>query len=454
MGDEVMSNDRLNPADKKQIITGIAIIGVVFFVMGFVSWVNSILIPYFRIACELTNYQSYFVTFAFYIAYLVMSVPVAYLLKRTGYKKGMSYGFFCLSVGALLFIPAALTRAYGLFLTGLFTMGTGLSVLQSAANPYITIIGPIKSAARRISMMGICNKFAGIVSPVIFATVVLGKSKDLLYAVEQGHLSGAEKETALAELLRGVIFPYFILAVILIGIGCFIYLSKLPDINPEQANSENVSDNKGKKSVFQFPYLVLGVVALFMHVGTQVIAIDTIISYAGSMGVTLLDAKFFPSYTLGATIIGYMLGIVLIPKYLSQKNALIICTVTGLLLSLGVVTFNTEIDLFGHNANVSIWLLASLGFPNSLIYAGIWPHAIRDLGRFTKIGSSLLVMALCGNAILPLIYGKLADATSLQQGYWILIPCFLYLIWYAVWGYKITSWQTSNKNSYLYSDEN
>lgn len=449
-----MSINNSTPTERKRIIIGICIIGIVFFVMGFVSWVNSILIPYFRIACELTNYQSYFVTFAFYIAYLIMSVPVAYLLKKTGYKKGMSYGFICLAMGALLFIPAALSRIYGVFLAGLFTMGTGLSVLQSAANPYITIIGPIKSAARRISIMGICNKFAGIVSPVIFATVVLGKSKDLLYAVEQGNLSGLEKEAALGELLRGVILPYFVLAIILIGIGCFIYLSKLPDINPEQSNNENIKDNKDKRSVFQFPYLVLGVIALFMHVGTQVIAIDTIISYAGSMGMTLLEAKFFPSYTLGATIIGYMLGIVLIPKYVSQKNALIICTVIGLILSLGVVTFNTEITLFGHNANISIWLLASLGFPNSLIYAGIWPHAIRDLGRFTKIGSSLLVMALCGNAILPLAYGKLADATSLQKGYWILIPCFLYLIWYAVWGYRILSWHTSNKYSYFYSDEN
>ena len=190
-------------AGKRQVAIGIAIIGVVFFIIGFVSWVNSILIPYFRIACELTNYQSYFVTFSFYIAYLVMSVPVAYLLKRTGYKKGMMYGFFCLAAGALLFVPAALNRAYWIFLTGLFTMGTGLSVLQASANPYITIIGPIESAARRISIMGVCNKFAGIVSPLIFAAVVLGKSQDILRAVEDGLLSGADKEAALNELIRG-----------------------------------------------------------------------------------------------------------------------------------------------------------------------------------------------------------------------------------------------------------
>ena len=426
--------------EKQNVIIGIAIIGVVFFIIGFVSWVNSILIPYFRIACELTNYQSYFVTFAFYIAYLVMSVPVAYLLKKTGYKKGMMYGFFCLAAGALLFIPAALNRTYWIFLIGLFTMGTGLSVLQAAANPYITIIGPIETAARRISIMGVCNKFAGIVSPIIFAAVVLGKSQDILESVESGLLSGIAKEAALNELIRGVILPYSILSLLLLFIGLFIYKSKLPDINPEEENEEVATANCNKTSVFQFPYLILGVLALFLHVGTQVVAIDTIISYAGSMGVGLLDAKFFPSYTLGATILGYLLGIVLIPRYISQKNSLIVCTVLGLILSFGVIFAHTNISLLGHNAGLSIWFLASLGLPNSLIYAGIWPHAIRNLGRFTKIGSSMLVMALCGNAILPLVYGKLADITSLQTGYWVLIPCYIYLIWYAVFGYRIMNW--------------
>ncbi|MCL3851643.1 sugar MFS transporter [Parabacteroides sp. GYB001] len=428
--------------EKRQVITGIIIIGIVFFIIGFVSWVNSILIPYFRIACELTNYQSYFVTFAFYIAYLIMSVPVAYLLKKTGYKKGMMYGFFCLAAGALLFVPAALDRVYWIFLTGLFTMGTGLSVLQAAANPYITIIGPIETAARRISIMGVCNKFAGIVSPIIFAAVVLGKSQNILTLVESGLLNGMEKEAALDELIRGVILPYSILSLTLLTIGLFIYKSKLPDINPEEENEEVATANCGKTSVFQFPYLLLGVLALFLHVGTQVVAIDTIISYAGSMGVGLLNAKFFPSYTLGATILGYLLGILLIPRFISQKNALIVCTILGLVLSLGVIFTHTNISLLGHNAGLSIWLLASLGLPNSLIYAGIWPHAIRNLGRFTKIGSSMLVMALCGNAILPLVYGKLADMTSLQAGYWVLIPCYLYLIWYAVWGYRIVSWSS------------
>lgn len=427
---------------RKNMFVGIAIIGLVFFIMGFVSWVNSILIPFFKIACELTTFQSYFVTLAFYIAYLVMSIPVAYMLKRTGYKRGMTYGFVFLAIGAALFVPAALSRTYWVFLLGLFTMGTGLAVLQAAANPYITIIGPIETAARRISIMGVCNKFAGIISPLIFSAVVLGKSKTILEQVQKGLLEGQAKETALTQLLDGVIMPYAVLALLLVGIGIFIYFSKLPDINPEDEDQSTSEATKGKNSVLQFPYLVLGVLALFFHVGSQVIAIDTIINYAGEMGISLIEAKVFPSFTLGATLVGYLLGICLIPRVISQKNALIVCTIIGLLLSLGVVLTDIDVNFLGHPSKLSIWLLAALGFPNSLIYAGIWPHAIRNLGRFTKIASSLLVMALCGNAIMPQIYAYVADTThSLQVGYWVLIPCFVYLIWYAVWGFRIKSWK-------------
>ncbi|MDE7385687.1 MAG: sugar MFS transporter [Muribaculaceae bacterium] len=437
-----MNKQSLSPSlDRRNVFIGIAIIGLVFFIMGFVSWVNSILIPFFKIACELTTFQSYFVTLAFYIAYLVMSIPVAYMLKRTGYKRGMTYGFMFLAVGAALFVPASLARAYWIFLIGLFTMGTGLAVLQGAANPYITIIGPIDTAARRISIMGVCNKFAGIISPLIFSAVVLGKSKAILEQIEKGSLEGEAKEQALTQLLDGVTIPYAVLALLLVAIGIFIFYSKLPDINPEDEDETTSRATHGKTSVLQFPYLVLGVIALFFHVGSQVIAIDTIINYAGSMGISLIDAKVFPSFTLGATLIGYLLGICLIPRVISQKNALIICTVIGLLLSLGVVLTDVDVTVLGHESKLSIWLLAALGFPNSLIYAGIWPHAIRGLGRFTKIASSLLVMALCGNAIMPQIYAYIADEShNLQAGYWVLIPCFVYLVWYAVWGYRITKW--------------
>ncbi len=439
-----MENNQI-AARRKTYYISLAILSAMFFIFGFVSWVNSILIPYFRISCELSHFESYFVAFAFYIAYFVMAIPSGILLKKAGFKKGIMYGFMLTALGAFIFVPAALARQFEIFLIGLFSIGTGLAILQTTANPYVTIIGPIDSAARRISIMGICNKVAGIISPLIFAALILKANDSELFAlIESGVLDETTKNAMLNELIRRVIIPYGILGIILLLTGIGIRYSVLPEINTDDQNvSGEQQDNKhsGKKSIFDFPYLVLGALAIFFHVGTQVIAIDTIINYADSMGMDLLEAKAFPSYTLGCTMIGYILGIILIPKYISQKKALIMCTLLGLVLSLGVVFADFDMTLFGHRANASIFFLNALGFPNALIYAGIWPLSIHGLGKFTKTGSSLLIMGLCGNAILPLIYGYFADSYSLRTAYWVLIPCFLYLLFFAVKGHKIKSWR-------------
>lgn len=429
-------------SDNKSTFVSIAIIGLMFFIFGFVSWVNSILIPYFKIACELSNFLSYLVAFAFYIAYFIMAVPSSFVLDRFGFKKGMMFGFFTMAAGAFLFIPAALSRAYPLFLIGLFLIGTGLALLQSAANPYITIIGPIKRAAQRISIMGICNKVAGILAPLIFAAVVLKISDNGLFkSLDSGMLSGAERDNILNSLIRRVILPYGILGTFLTIVGVFIYYSPLPEINTESSNKEEENPNETKKtSVLQFPYLVLGAFAIFFHVGSQIIAIDTIINYAKSMGLTILEAKVFPSYTLLATMCGYIIGVICIPRFISQRKALLVSTILGISLSVGVLVSHGTVVIFGHQTDISIWFLSALGFPNSLIYAGIWPLAIRGLGKFTKIGSSIMIMGLCGNAITPLIYGHLADVYNVHFAYIILIPCYLYLIFFASYGYRIKSW--------------
>lgn len=433
-----------NSCKQKQYFISLTILAGMFFIFGFVSWVNSILIPYFRIACELTHFESYFMAFAFYIAYFVMAIPSGILLKKVGFKRGIMYGFMLTALGAFLFVPAALVRQFEIFLIGLFSIGTGLAILQTAANPYVTIIGPIESAARRISIMGICNKFAGIISPLIFAALILkADDSELFSLIESGTLDAITKSAMLDELIQRVIVPYAILGGLLVLAGIGIRYSILPEINTDEQNATDEKENghNSKKSIFDFPYLILGALAIFFHVGTQVIAIDTIINYANSMGIDLLEAKVFPSYTLACTMIGYILGILIIPKYVSQTKALIICTVLGLLLSFGVVFADFNVTLFGHQANISIFLLCALGFPNALIYAGIWPLSIHGLGKFTKTGSSLLIMGLCGNAILPLIYGYFAEVYDLRIGYWILIPCFLYLIFFATKGHKINSWK-------------
>ncbi|MBC8153027.1 MAG: sugar MFS transporter [Bacteroidetes bacterium] len=423
----------------RQTTLSIFLIGALFFVFGFVTWVNAILIPYFKIACELTNFQSYFVAFAFYISYFVMSVPSSYLLKRVGFRQGMMIGFWVMAVGAFTFVPAALSRTYPIFLLGLFLIGIGLAILQTAANPYITVLGSKERAAQRISIMGICNKAAGILAPILFAAVILRATDTDLFSQLPG-MTPAERSLALDLLVRRVIVPYAVIGCVLIGLGLLVRLSPLPEINTEHETAEVAAVNGAKTSVLQFPHLVMGAGAIFLHVGTQVVAIDTIIGYAGSMGITLLEAKVFPSYTLFATICGYVLGIIVIPKYVSQVTVFRFCTLLGLALTLLIVFAGGQVSFLGHQTDLSIWFVVLLGLANSLVWAGIWPLALDGLGRFTKVGAALLIMGLSGNAILPVVYGYVADQYGLQDGYWVLFPCYLYLAYYAFSGHRIRRW--------------
>ncbi|GAB2538521.1 sugar MFS transporter [Rufibacter soli] len=413
-------------APKTDYTRSMAIIGALFFVFGFVTWLNSVLIPYLKIACELNNFESYLVAFAFYIAYLVMGVPSAWLLKRTGYKKGMSVGLLIIAVGALLFIPAALSRTYGLFLLGLFVQGTGLTVLQAASNPYISIIGPAESAAKRISIMGICNKIAGSAAPFILGSIVLAGADDLVARLSSMDL--AQKAAELDVLAHRVIMPYLVIMAVLLVLAVLTYFSGLPEVDTEQEDEAVAAANTHKTSVFQFPHLVIGVFSLFLYVGVEVMAGDTVISYASSQGIPLDEATRFTTFTLWAMIAGYILGIITIPKYLSQQKALQICAALGVVFTLSAIF--TE-------GYVSVLSISLLGLANSLMWPAIFPLAIADLGRFTKMGSSLLIMGIAGGALLPLLYGYLADVVNPQQAYWMMVPCYLFILYFAAAGYKI-----------------
>ncbi len=424
---------------KRDTWISIGIIGMLFFIFGFVSWINAILIPYFKIACELTNFESYLVAFAFYISYLVMSVPSSYLLKKIGFKRGMMVGFWVMALGAFIFVPAALGRTYDIFLLGLFTLGTGLAILQTAANPYITVLGPKERAAQRISIMGIANKGAGILAPIIFAAVILRVGDTEMFN-QLATMGEVEKNAALDELIRRVIMPYTVVGIVLFTLGLMVRFSPLPEIDTEHESIELAEANSGKTSIFQFPHLILGAFAIFLHVGTQIIAIDTIIGYANSMNIGLIEAKVFPSYTLAFTILGYIIGISLIPRFISQVNILRICTVLGTIFTIMIIFASGTVQLLGHTADISIWFVVLLGLANSLVWAGIWPLALDGLGRFTKLGASIMIMGLCGNAIMPLIYGYLADLYDVRLAYWVLFPCYLYLVYYAVYGHKVRKW--------------
>lgn len=405
----------------------IIIIGALFFIFGFVTWLNSLLIPYLEIACELTTFQSYFVTFAFYIAYVVMAPVSTKTLSYFGFKNGMSVALIVMAVGALLFIPAAMSRTYVLFLLGLFIIGSGLAILQTASNPYITIVGPPESAAKRISIMGICNKMAGAAAPIIIGIFLQLDKADALRAKIES-LSVAERNAELDEMALRVIPPYIGIIIVLLGLAFWVYKSGLPEIDENEEDESLVSSNAGKKSVFDFPHVILGVITLFLYVGVEVIAADSIISYGASQGIALTTAKFFATGTMVAMVIGYIIGIISIPKYIKQENALKLCAILGMVFS--VLAIVTE-------GYVSLGFIALLGLANSLMWPAIWPLALADVGRFTKAASSLLVMGIAGGAIIPLAYGALADSWGSQTAYWILVPCYLFILYYAISGHKL-----------------
>ena len=420
-------------AVNRKALPPIFIIGALFFVFGFVTWLNGILIPYFKISCELTDFEATLVAFAFYISYTIMALPSSWILKRTGFHKGMTLGLLVMSVGTLLFVPAALSRAYWMFLSGLFVMGAGLAILQTAANPYIAILGPRESAARRISIMGICNKLAGAVAPLILAYYILQDGDTFVQSLSG--LDEVARMAALDSLAARVIGPYLVMTGVLVVLAIFVRYSPLPEVEAEPEEVEaDVAELAQKKNILQFPHLVVGAIALFFYVGVEVIAGDTIIRYGISQGIAISTAKAFTSYTLFAMIVGYLLGIALMPKIISQRTALTISASLGLLFSLGVIL---------SRGSTSIVFLALLGFANALIWPTIWPLAIHNLGRFLKTGSAILIMAIAGGAIIPLIWGKLSDLYSQtpQTAYLVLIPSYLIILYYSVWGYKLRSWR-------------
>jgi FHS family L-fucose permease-like MFS transporter len=396
----------------------LVIIGVLFFVMGFITWVNGTLITFFKKAFSLDNTSSYLVTFAFFISYTVMAIPCSMVVKKTGFKNGMSLALMVMAVGTLIFIPAAEMASYPLFLVGLFTIGIGLTVLQTASNPYATILGPRESAAQRISIMGIANKGAGIISQIVIGKLLL---------------AGAESADPKDELDK-VVVPYLILTAILVVLALVIRMTKgLVEVSEEEDEQSGINAASPQKtSVFQYPNLVLGVIALFCYVGVEVIAADTIISYGVSLGIPESEARVFGAYTLGGMMFGYVLGIVLIPKFVSQQAYMIFSATLGLVVTV-VAVMTTGFT--------SVMCIAVLGFANAVIWPALWPLALSGLGKFTKIASALLVMGISGGAIMPLMYGGIADSIgSTQKAYILVLPLYAFIVYFGLIGHKKKSW--------------
>jgi FHS family L-fucose permease-like MFS transporter len=420
----------------KSYIYPLSIIGILFFAFGFLTWITGVLIPYFQICLQLTNTQASLVSFATYIAYFAMALPSAWVLKYTGYKKGMVLGLIMMAAGTALFIPAAYTRTYPLFLTGLFITGAGVTLLQTAVNPYVAIIGPIDSTAQRIGFMGLANKFAGIISTTALGSIFLFDADAIIANVNKAGV--AAKATILNAYALKIVNPYLVITIVLLLLAVMIFFSRMPEINETQTEDGVItSEIKHKASVFHYPYLLMGILCLFVSCACEGLPIDGIIIYSRSLGIPIEQARHFTQYTLYAMVLGYLASTILIPRYLSQHKALQWCAILGLALTLGSY-FNKSV--------ISIYCLILTGFGAAMLWGTIWGLSIRSLGRFTKTGSAMLLMSVVGGGIFPPVFGKIIDNSPAhpQNAVLLLIPCYLILLIFSGWGYRLESWKTQS----------
>ncbi|MBS1621520.1 MAG: sugar MFS transporter [Bacteroidetes bacterium] len=414
---------------RKSYVTSMAILALLFFIFGFVTWVNGPLLFYVKLAFHLdTDSKAFMVTFAFYMAYFFLALPSSWILGKTGMKKGMAIGLLVMAIGAFVFGTFATHRNYTLALTGLFIIGSGLSLLQTAVNPYVSIIGPIESAAQRISIMGIFNKAAGIISPIVLSLFVLkgiNQFEDRVNAATDP----AVKESILNEFASKVYMPYMLMAAILFIFAIWILKSPLPEIKGSEVNkAQEGSAEMSKRSIFQFPHLWLGALCIFVYVGAEVMAGDAIGIYGKGFDIPTDETKYFTSFTLGAMLLGYIAGLISIPKYISQQKGLRISAILGVLFTLGA---------FFTKGYTSVGFVAALGFANAMMWPAIFPLAIYRLGKFTETGSAILIMGIAGGAIIPRLFASLKETYDFQSVFaYLMIPCYLYILYYSIKGYK------------------
>nr|WP_250626280.1 sugar MFS transporter [Pinirhizobacter soli] len=414
------------PARQSSVLPMI-IIGVLFFIFGFVTWLNGPLITFVKLAFQVDDFYAFLVPSAFYLSYFFLAIPASIVLKRTGMKKGMGLGLFVMAIGAVIFGQFVSMRSFGGALTGLFVIGAGLSLLQTASNPYISILGPIESAAQRIAFMGICNKVAGALAPFVFGALVLSNIADFGSQVAAAP-DAASREALLNAFAAKVHMPYMVMAVLLVLLAVWVVRSPLPEIKPSGANTERTIGHE-HGGIFSFPHLWLGVLCLFLYVGVEVMAGDAIGTYGQGLGLPLQATRHFTSYTLFAMLAGYLAGLVLIPRVITQHAYLALSAVLGVVFVLGA-SLTT--------GYVSVGFVAALGFANAMMWPAIFPLAIRGLGGLTERGSALLIMGIAGGGIIPPLFGYLKQHHDFQMVFAaLMVPCYLYILYFGLAGHKV-----------------
>ena len=420
------------------------IVAGLFFILGFASWINGALMPYLKQILQLTPLQASFILFSFYIAVTFAAIPSSILIRKVGYKNGMALGMAVMMLAGLLFIPAAKTQIFGLFLFAQLVMGSGITLLQTAVNPYVVRIGPEDSAAARISVMGILNKSAGVIAPLVFAALITSGFNDVGDEISQIQID---------EMANGLILPYLGMALFIGILAIIVKKSPLPELKEEDndadLNDAGLNDNGHFKEALSHPSLVLGVVAIFVYVAVEVIAGDTIGSFALSLGIK--NYAVMTSYTMACMVVGYVLGIALIPRFISQQKALMVSAIIGLLLTTGIIFGDNNsfvlansllVPFGGEQLPDTLLMIALLGLANAIVWPAVFPLALSGMGKLTSTGSALLIMGISGGAFGPLFWSMASSASSTgeQGGYIVMFPCYLFILFYAIKGHKLRQW--------------
>ncbi len=427
-GGFVSTNAPLNSSgENKNYAFALSVLTSLFFMWGFITCLNDILIPHLKAVFTLNYTQAMLIQFCFFAAYFVMSLPSGYIVEKIGYKKGIVLGLIIAGIGCLMFYPAAGTRSYGLFLTAFFVLASGITLLQVAANPYVTILGKPQTASSRLNLTQAFNSLGTTIAPIFGSMLILSVA---VQSVET--LSGMSAEDLAAYQLTeaaAVQNPYVILALVLFVIAGVFAVIKLPVIEaatPQETTSATV-DNR--TSAWQYPHLVLGAIGIFVYVGAEVSIGSFLVNFLGEKNIAGLieaDAGKYVSFYWGGAMIGRFVGAVIMQKLNPGKVLGVAALIAALLVVITMLS----------SGSIAMWLILSVGLFNSIMFPSIFSLGVAGLGKHTGQGSGILCMAIVGGALIPLLQGFLADSIGIQKAFFIPVICYLYIVYYGMKGHK------------------
>ena len=392
----------------------LVVLTTLFFMMGFITCMNDILIPHLKDIFDLTYVQAMLIQFCFFTAYAIMSIPMGYLVGKIGYKNGVISGFVLTAIGCLLFYPAAGSHSYATFLGALFILASGVTLLQVAGNPYVTLLSKPGKESATLTLVQAFNSLGTTIAPQIGAFLIL---------------ADATQTVSKAEQISSVQIPYLGLAGLLIILAVFVKMIRLPDAR-KIAEEESEHNHDGKHSVWQYHHLVFGAAGIFCYVGAEVSIGSLLVSVLGYLkGLDHASAAKYLSFYWGGAMVGRFLGSAIMAKIAPNRYLAFNATAAVVLLGVAMLAGKASAD-------VAMWALLAIGFFNSIMFPTIFSLATKGLGRFTSSASGVLCTAIVGGAIVPVVQGWVADTQGLMISFVVSAICYVYIVFFAIKGYK------------------